>query len=238
MGPTRQPASEPRSSRGFRVSPARATAAPEGDAVVRYRLKTVHITLAQEPVQRVASPATAEAFLRAIVTDLDADREHFILLALDAQNQARGYKVIATGGQNNTAVDLRTVFRDALLLGAAATIVGHNHPPGDPTPSGEDTKRGGHQAHTPARAGRRAARRQGPRPPDPRRPWPVRVARGAGPALVSQEKKQTPWAALAPPLVLDLRRSHRRRRPAVLYAAEGSRPLRGCSRPRPTAPGL
>jgi DNA repair protein RadC len=30
--------------------------------------------------------------------------------------------------------------RDALLLGAAAIIVGHNHPSGDPTPSNEDLR--------------------------------------------------------------------------------------------------
>jgi DNA repair protein RadC len=112
-----------------------------GDAVVRYRLTTVQITLAQEPaVQLVASPAMAEVFFRAILADLDADWEHFILIALDAQLQACGYKVVATGGQNQTVVDPRTLFRDALLLGAAALVLGHNHPSGDPTPSGDDLK--------------------------------------------------------------------------------------------------
>jgi DNA repair protein RadC len=111
-----------------------------GDAEVRYRLKTVQITLAQEPaVQLVASPM-AEVFFRAILADLDADWEHFILIALDAQLQACGYKVVATGGQNQTVVDPRTLFRDALLLGAAARVLGHNHPSGDPTPSGDDLK--------------------------------------------------------------------------------------------------
>jgi DNA repair protein RadC len=88
----------------------------------------------------VASPAMAEVFFRVILADLDQDREHYILLALDAQNQARGYKVIATGGQNNTVVDAKVLFRDALLLGAAAIILAHNHPNGDPTPSGEDLR--------------------------------------------------------------------------------------------------
>ena len=44
-----------------------------------------------------------------------------MLLALDAQNGVRGYKVAATGGQSSTTVDAKTLFRDALLLGAAAT---------------------------------------------------------------------------------------------------------------------
>jgi DNA repair protein RadC len=105
---------------------------------LRYRLKTVHITLAHEPTQTVASPAMAEAFIRPILADLDQDREHFVLLALDRQQQVSGYKIVATGGQNQIVVDPRTLFRDALLLGAGAIILGHNHPSGDPEPSRDD----------------------------------------------------------------------------------------------------
>jgi DNA repair protein RadC len=63
---------------------------------------------------------------------------HFILLALDTQNQVRGYKVTASGGVNQTIVDPRTLFHDALLLGAAAIILCHNHPSGEPEPSNDD----------------------------------------------------------------------------------------------------
>lgn len=103
-----------------------------------YRLRTVTI-LAQEPAGSTAgSPAQAEAFLRPLLADLDQDREHFILLALDTQNQVRGYKVTASGGVNQTIVDPRTLFHDALLLGAAAIILCHNHPSGEPEPSNDD----------------------------------------------------------------------------------------------------
>jgi DNA repair protein RadC len=37
-------------------------------------------------------------------------------------------------------VDAKVLYRDAILLGAAAIIVGHNHPSGDPTPSREDLR--------------------------------------------------------------------------------------------------
>jgi DNA repair protein RadC len=52
----------------------------------------------------------------------------------------RGYKVVATGGQAATTVDAKTLFRDALLLGAAAVVLAHNHPSGDPTPSRDDLR--------------------------------------------------------------------------------------------------
>jgi DNA repair protein RadC len=38
----------------------------------------------------------------------------------------------------STLVDPRGVFLPALLANAAAVVVGHNHPSGDPTPSPDD----------------------------------------------------------------------------------------------------
>jgi DNA repair protein RadC len=105
---------------------------------LRHRLKTVHITLVHEPAGTAGSPAQAEAFLRPLFNGLDQDRENFVILALDAQNNIRGFKIVATGGQVSTVVDPRTMFRDALLLGAAAIILAHNHPSGEPEPSKDD----------------------------------------------------------------------------------------------------
>jgi DNA repair protein RadC len=106
--------------------------------VIRYRLKTVSILAQELATTKASSPALALAFLRPIFGGLDQDREHFIILAVDTQHGIRGYKVVATGGQNQTIVDPRTLFRDALLLGAAAIVLGHNHPSGDPEPSRDD----------------------------------------------------------------------------------------------------
>lgn len=83
-------------------------------------------------------PESAIPILRAIFENLDADREHFVILALDAKNTARGFKATATGGSSHSVVDPRTVYRDALALGANALILAHNHPSGDPEPSPDD----------------------------------------------------------------------------------------------------
>lgn len=107
----------------------------------RYRLKTATVTLEiREPEIRKPCQSSREAvaILQAIYRRLDADQEHFVVLCLNARNRIIGYKMIASGGQDQTTVDPKIVFRFALLFGAAAIIVAHNHPSGDTKPSPHD----------------------------------------------------------------------------------------------------
>jgi DNA repair protein RadC len=109
----------------------------------RYRLKTFTVPAAHEgrpATKRLQDPAAAAVLLREIFAELDQDREHFVIIALDAQNNARGFKVCSTGTQTATLADAKGIFRDALALGAASLILAHNHPSGDPTPSREDLR--------------------------------------------------------------------------------------------------
>lgn len=64
--------------------------------------------------------------------------ECFAVLYLNTRNQPLGYEVVAVGGLNAAALQPRDVFAPALEMGAAAVILGHNHPSGDATPSPED----------------------------------------------------------------------------------------------------
>src|SRR5260370_35856204 len=94
-----------------------------------YRVKTIRVALTvQEPVSVVSSPAQAENVLRPIFERRNTDREHFVLLALNAQNHIVGYKVVSTGGAAASIVDPKTLFRDTLLRGAVSLILAHNHP--------------------------------------------------------------------------------------------------------------
>lgn len=65
-------------------------------------------------------------------------QEHFVILLLNAKNELIRDKTVHKGGLTMSIVELRTVFREALLDAANAIIVAHNHPSGDPTPSPED----------------------------------------------------------------------------------------------------
>jgi DNA repair protein RadC len=48
--------------------------------------------------------------------------------------------VLSVGSLNSTGIEPREVFREAIVGGAAAIVVFHNHPSGDPTPSADDVE--------------------------------------------------------------------------------------------------
>jgi len=80
----------------------------------------------------------AESVARSIFQTLDADKEHFVLLAMNNKNRVNGFKVISTGSLTASLVHPREVWRAALHLCAAAVLFVHNHPSGEPAPSQED----------------------------------------------------------------------------------------------------
>lgn len=65
-------------------------------------------------------------------------KEHFLALHLDGKNRIIAMDRVSSGNLNQCIVHPREVFKTALLSSAAAIILIHNHPTGDPTPSEED----------------------------------------------------------------------------------------------------
>lgn len=84
----------------------------------------------------IRAPLDAVGFMRRAVTD-DA-REHFLALYLDGRHRPLAHQVVSVGTATASLVHPREVFQPAILTCARAVIVGHNHPSGDPSPSGED----------------------------------------------------------------------------------------------------
>jgi DNA repair protein RadC len=112
---------------------------------MRYRIETYTVeSLARETPAADATvlrhPGDAARIAREVMrrAGADADREHFVVLALDARNRVRGYKVVSVGTQSACLVHPREVFQAAIALGAAAIIVAHNHPSGDVEASLDD----------------------------------------------------------------------------------------------------
>jgi DNA repair protein RadC len=64
--------------------------------------------------------------------------ETFGLLALDARHRLRREAVISVGCLTASLVHPREVFQEAVVSRAAALVLFHNHPSGDPEPSAED----------------------------------------------------------------------------------------------------
>lgn len=66
------------------------------------------------------------------------EREEFIVLYLNQQNQLIAHETLFTGTINSTEIHPREVVKRALYFNAATVIIAHNHPSGDPTPSQAD----------------------------------------------------------------------------------------------------
>jgi len=68
------------------------------------------------------------------------DREHFVVLHLDAAHVPISVEVVSIGILNSALVHPREVFKGAILANAKAIIAAHNHPSGDTQPSSEDRR--------------------------------------------------------------------------------------------------
>ncbi len=67
-------------------------------------------------------------------------RETFGVLLLDQQNQLLSFQPVFTGTLNKASIHNREIIKIVLEHNAAAVILAHNHPSGDPNPSQEDIK--------------------------------------------------------------------------------------------------
>jgi len=85
----------------------------------------------------IRSPADIAGVLQELVGE--ADREIFAVVALNTKNRILGIDPVAVGAIDEAVVEMREVFKTALILGAVAIIIVHNHPSGSTDPSPEDT---------------------------------------------------------------------------------------------------
>ena len=67
-----------------------------------------------------------------------AAKEQFVVILLNNKNKVIGTEVVSEGSLSSSIVHPREVFAPAILHHAAAIMVAHNHPSGDPKPSIED----------------------------------------------------------------------------------------------------
>jgi DNA repair protein RadC len=84
----------------------------------------------------VRQPADAAQLLMLSMGLLEQEEVHTLLL--DTRNRVIGKPMVYRGSLNAVDMRISEIFRDAVRSNAAAIIVAHNHPSGDPTPSAED----------------------------------------------------------------------------------------------------
>ena len=68
------------------------------------------------------------------------DREHFALMLLDSQHKVLECNVIFSGTIDGAPIYPREIVKTALSANAAAVILAHNHPSGQPEPSTADKR--------------------------------------------------------------------------------------------------
>lgn len=67
-----------------------------------------------------------------------AEQEHVKAVLIDTRNYVIATPTIYKGSLNSVHIRVGELFKEAIRRNAAAIILAHNHPSGDPTPSPED----------------------------------------------------------------------------------------------------
>jgi DNA repair protein RadC len=66
--------------------------------------------------------------------------ECFVVLILNTRRRVKGHHLVSIGTMDTILVHAREVFRTAVVAGASAVVLMHNHPSGEPEPSEADIK--------------------------------------------------------------------------------------------------
>ena len=87
-----------------------------------------------------ATCRTPEDAARLLADTAQLAQETFTVITLNTKNRVIDRHLVSLGILDASLVSCREVFRPAILDGAAAVIVAHNHPSGDCAPSAEDIR--------------------------------------------------------------------------------------------------
>jgi len=124
-------ASEAELARAHGVGPVKAI-----DLKAAFELGKRLLTLAPEERLEITGPEGAYNLLRGDMSLLE--QEHVKVILLNTKNRVQGIVPVSAGSLNSSIIRVGEVFKDAVREQAAAIVVAHNHPSGDPTPSPED----------------------------------------------------------------------------------------------------
>ena len=102
--------------------------------------RRVQAAAEQRPADVITGTASAIAFCRRRFARLATDgvQEEFHVVTVDTRHRVIHTHRITVGTLDSSLVHPREVFRPALRDAAAAVLLVHNHPSGDPGPSPED----------------------------------------------------------------------------------------------------
>lgn len=99
-------------------------------------LRESAVEMRTPPVQDGSQPSLIHATIEAL--PWDRDREQVWAVLLSQRSKIKAIVQVSVGCMTSSVIHPREVFRPAIMHGASAVVLVHNHPSGDPTPSMED----------------------------------------------------------------------------------------------------
>ena len=94
------------------------------------------INQSKKPVKRISCVEDVFNYFHERLKD--KKEEHFYVLILDTKNNIIGEQLISKGILDASIIHPREVFKPAIKNSASKIILVHNHPSGNPSPSGDD----------------------------------------------------------------------------------------------------
>jgi DNA repair protein RadC len=76
-----------------------------------------------------------ELFEQVKKVNIDFNQENVIIIYFNSRNKYLDSELVHMGGVNSTLIDLRVIFRKALINNAVSIAIAHNHPSGYLEPS-------------------------------------------------------------------------------------------------------
>jgi DNA repair protein RadC len=92
----------------------------------------------RSPINAIQCSADAITFFRAYFERESLPHERFLCALVNGRNEIMALVRVSEGGLHGCAVLPADVLRPAVVAGASAIVVSHNHPSGNPEPSADD----------------------------------------------------------------------------------------------------
>jgi len=134
----------------YPVTPATALALKEAvatppppRAAKEYKVVALRECPLPEQMHLCDTPEKAADYWRMHVQSIlyfNPDCECFAVVMLNTRRRVKGHQLVSIGTLDTILVHPREVFRAAVIIGAAAVVIMHNHPSGEPAPSEADIK--------------------------------------------------------------------------------------------------
>jgi DNA repair protein RadC len=110
--------------------------------MIERRIPMYHVALVRDesvPYETEPVEVNTPEQVAAICADMRGlDREAFEVLCLSTKNKLLARVHVSLGSLNASICHPREIFKSAIVANAASVVLVHNHPSGDPTPSGAD----------------------------------------------------------------------------------------------------